>query len=102
MRLFKSKIEREDDAFAEALVRKMLQTNTLKALATEAKRQWDFEALQAKTLNYPIIQDLVNTAVAGVTVTVTLTDGTKMVIAPTAGQAERLAAQREAEQRTLF
>ena len=102
MKLWKTKVEKEDDAFAEALVRKILQTGTLKALAAEAKKQWEFEALQAKTLNYPIIQDLINTAAAGVAVTIILTDGTKLMIEPTSGRLAALAAQREADQRELF
>ena len=51
-----------------------------KLLEAEEIKQKKFDELQAEPLNYGIIRDLINTAQAGISVTINLKDGNKIVI----------------------
>jgi hypothetical protein len=52
----------------------------IRAAEAQEHKQRDFEALIAKPLNYAIIQDLINSASAGVVIEATLATGDKLVI----------------------
>lgn len=51
-----------------------------KQIEAEEVKQKQFDELEANPLNYGIIRDLVNTARAGIVVTINLKDGTKIVM----------------------
>lgn len=51
-----------------------------KQIEAEEVKQKQFDELEANPLNYGIIRDLVNTAQAGIVITINLTDGNKIVI----------------------
>jgi uncharacterized protein (UPF0303 family) len=52
----------------------------VKIAEEQERKQSEFDALQAQPLKYTIIQDLINSAAAGVVIDITLADGTKMVM----------------------
>jgi hypothetical protein len=51
-----------------------------KQIEAEEVKQKQFDELEANPLNYGIIRDLVNTARAGIVVTINLKDGAKIVM----------------------
>lgn len=76
---FKSREQKEIEALTKRLVRTILQNDQLKALISNAKKQWELEEFVQHGINYPIITDLVNSASHGVFIDLTLPDGSKMV-----------------------
>ncbi len=52
----------------------------IRAAEDQERKQKDFEAMTAKPLNYAIIQDLINSAAAGVVIEAVLSDGTKLTM----------------------
>ena len=78
--LFKTREQKEIESLTKRLVDTILKRDSLKQLIIDAKKQWEFEELQAQKLSYPIIQDLINTAQHGIVIDVRMADGGSFVL----------------------
>lgn len=76
---FKTREQREIEALTKRLVKTICQSDTLKELIVQAKKQIELEQFTQNGVSYPIIRDLINSAAYGVFIDLTLPDGSKMV-----------------------